>query len=115
MPQPQRSIAPGYANYTGPRLFGAPVGDLSAFPDWNAWASSTYLATPTGLKIHFSKLADDFDLQNFLNDVLTHSLTGVIHPKNLSLLSEGKKLTKEWISSGPYRIQKWNPKEIWAK
>ena len=31
MPTPSRSIAPGYTNYTGPRLFGAPVGDLSAF------------------------------------------------------------------------------------
>ena len=31
MPQSKRTFAPGYANYTGPRLFGAPVGDLSAF------------------------------------------------------------------------------------
>ena len=26
-----RGIAPGYVNYTGPRLFGAPIGDLSVF------------------------------------------------------------------------------------
>ena len=26
-----RGVAPGYVNYTGPRLFGAPIGDLSAF------------------------------------------------------------------------------------
>jgi hypothetical protein len=26
-----RSVAPGYTNYTGPRLFGAPIGGLSAF------------------------------------------------------------------------------------
>ena len=31
MPRPERTFAPGYTNYTGPRLFGAPVGDLSAF------------------------------------------------------------------------------------
>ncbi|WP_419805347.1 hypothetical protein [Terriglobus sp.] len=31
MPQPDRTFAPGYVNYTGPRLFGAPIGDLSAF------------------------------------------------------------------------------------
>lgn len=31
MAHTQRSVAPGYANYTGPRFFGAPVGDLSAF------------------------------------------------------------------------------------
>lgn len=31
MPTPNRSVAPGYVNYTGPRLFGAPIGDLSAF------------------------------------------------------------------------------------
>ena len=26
-----RGVAPGYVNYTGPRLFGAPIGDLSVF------------------------------------------------------------------------------------
>lgn len=31
MPRLDRTIAPGYTNYTGPRLFGAPIGDLSAF------------------------------------------------------------------------------------
>ena len=31
MPQPNRTFAPGYTDYTGPRLFGAPVGDLSLF------------------------------------------------------------------------------------
>lgn len=31
MPQPNRTFAPGYSNYTGPRFFGAPVGDLSVF------------------------------------------------------------------------------------
>ncbi|MBC7396698.1 MAG: hypothetical protein H7333_04570 [Bdellovibrionales bacterium] len=81
-------------------------------PVWNAWATSIYEATPNGLKIKLQKLNEDFDLEKFLSEVLTHPLSGVIHPLNLESLIKGEHPAKNWISSGPYKVRKWNPKEI---
>lgn len=47
--------------------------------------------------------------------VLSHPLSGVIHPDNLEALKRlGRNAMKptDWISSGAYRIRKWRPKEI---
>ena len=91
------------------------VSQTPVFPSsavWTAWKEAHYEATQDGIQIKFSRLTEEFDLEKFLADVLTHPLSGVIHPKNLEALSSGKPLTKDWISSGPYQIWKWNPKEI---
>ncbi len=87
-------------------------GDFAYSANWNAWAKSTFEATSNGLKIKLGPVSPEFDLEDFLSEVLTHPLSGVIHPQNLESLSKGESLKKEWISSGPYKVRKWNPKEI---
>lgn len=79
---------------------------------WTAWQDSTYEEIPGGIKIKLAHLSDDFDLEKFLSEVLTHPLAGVFHAKNIEAMRSAKSLTKDWISSGPYLIWKWNPKEI---
>jgi len=53
-------------------------------------------------------LVAGFDPQVFLKSILGHPMAGVFHPDNLKM----KEPKKEWISSGPYRVRKWRPKEI---
>jgi hypothetical protein len=86
--------------------------DLSSVPVWNAFLGTRFEATEGGLRIRIPAGLTDFDLEDFLTEVLTHPLSGVIHPLNLDALKRGEKPAKEWISSGPYKIRKWLPKEI---
>ncbi len=86
--------------------------DLSSVPVWRAFLGSTFESVGSGLRIRIPEGGSEFDLQEFLTEVLTHPLSGVIHPKNLEALKQGEKPGKEWISSGPYKIRKWLPKEI---
>ena len=88
------------------------AGSFASSAVWQAWSQAKYRATPDGLNIQLSQLGEDFDLEKFLSEVLTHPLSGVIHPSNLAELSRGEHPGKTWISSGPYKIRKWNPKEI---
>ncbi len=81
-------------------------------PIWQAWKTAVYEATSNGLRIKVMKPGEDFDLERFLSEVLTHPLSGVIHANNITAMKSGKALEKDWISSGPYSIRKWNPKEI---
>jgi hypothetical protein len=50
--------------------------------------------------------------EQYLSQLFTSPWTGAIHPKNLGSLKQGQDVTKEWISSGPYQIRRWRPKEI---
>ena len=86
---------------------------FSDLPEWQALGNAKWVAKDAqNFTITFQTLPAKFDFQKFVKQVLSHPLTGVIHPKNLEGLKKGEKITKEWISSGPYRIRKWNPKEI---
>ena len=79
---------------------------------WEAFLLSQFEATDSGLRIRIPGGIKDFDLEMFLSQFLTHPLSGPIHPKNLEALKKGEEVKKDWISSGPYKIRKWNPKEI---
>jgi hypothetical protein len=87
-------------------------------PYLTQWSTDSYWASylnaehqwvsPTEVHFVWKVLPKDFDVQVFLKSVLGHPMTGVYHPSNLKLV----KPTKDWISSGPYRVRKWKPKEI---
>ncbi len=83
-------------------------------PLWTAWLNSTLeTASDAELQYRFDASAGaEFDLEAFLSEVLTHPLAGAIHPSNLDAIRNGTSSGKTWISSGPYKIRKWNPKEI---
>jgi hypothetical protein len=82
-------------------------------PEWKALAEAKWSAKDSKtLVIEWQKMPVGFDLQKFLKSVMTQPLAGVIHPANLEALKKNQKITKEWIASGPYRVRKWNPKEI---
>jgi hypothetical protein len=99
---------------------------LSSSPLWLAWSQAEIELGTFSLKFRFPKSLDSagFDLEGFLSQVLTHPLSGAIHPRNLESIQKGELVkmpsflaqwrTGEtgWISSGPYKIRKWNPKEI---
>ncbi len=95
-----------YLKSKSPELFQTPL--------WKEWMSAEFRPTKDGLEIGFGSKGPGpgFDLERFLAEVLTHPLSGAIHPKNLEAILRGDLLTKEWISSGPYKVRKWNPKEI---
>lgn len=86
--------------------------DLSSVAVWRAFLGTRYEAIDQGLRIRIPAGSADFDLEEFMTEVLTHPLSGVIHPSNLEALKRGEKPTKEWISSGPYKVRKWLPKEV---
>jgi hypothetical protein len=88
--------------------------DLFQSPLWRAWMSAQMRDSGDGLEIDFGPkgAGPDFTPEQFLGEVLTHPLSGAIHPKNLEAIVRGEILGKEWISSGPYKVRKWNPKEI---
>jgi hypothetical protein len=93
-------------------LFLAPQVPTTS-PEWLALSKARWKAIdPKSFVIALSPLPKDFDLALFLREVMTHSLSGVVHPKNLQSLKDNQKVTRDWISSGPYRVRKWNPKEI---
>ncbi len=80
-----------------------------ADPLWNAYLSAKIVwQSSTQVQFIWRTQQTSFKADSFLKQILSHPMTGVMHPKNL----QGKKLTKEWISSGPYKVRKWNPKEI---
>ena len=83
-------------------------------PLWNAWLDAKIETFDSGLRMHLPAATgqEEFDLQGFLSEVLTHPLSGAIHSANLEEMKKGSIISKEWISSGPYKIRKWNPKEI---
>ncbi len=93
-----------YLKAKGPGLF--------ADPTWKAWMESEIRAGEGGVEFDLGKTKPGFDPAAFLASVLSHPLTGAIHPSNLESIKNGTVLTKEWISSGPYKVRKWNPKEI---
>jgi hypothetical protein len=86
--------------------------DFSEVPAWQAFLGSRWEVEGAGIRMRIRGAGSGFDLEEFLTEVLTHPLSGVIHPLNLEMLKKGEKPTKEWISSGPYKIRKWLPKEI---
>jgi hypothetical protein len=86
--------------------------DFSA--EWLAWIQSTYQSdSPHRLKVKI-KIPTGSSPNQVLNRVFSHVWTGPIHAKNLASLKAARftEVTKDWISSGPYRIRKWRPKEI---
>ena len=86
---------------------------LPLSPEWTAWTQAR-ISAPESQKLvyQWDELPKGFDSRRFLSEVLSHPLTGVVHPDNLKKLVQGQEITKEWISSGPYKVRKWNPKEI---
>jgi|GEM_PF-2266368 len=84
-----------------------------AIPQWEALAQARWSAPDAHtLVIEWKSLPRGFEAPKFLKEVLTNPLSGVVHPKNLEALQQGNKITKDWISSGPYKVRKWNPKDI---
>ncbi len=82
-------------------------------PLWQAWLQAKVTAPDaTHLEFSWTTLPAGFEVPKFLREVLTNSLSGVIHPKNLEALKAGKAITMDWISSGPYRVRKWSLREI---
>ena len=73
--------------------------------EWKNWLESKITAPDAKTLVYtftgFSTVA-----------LLSHPFTGVIHPGILARLQKGEKITKDWISSGSYKVRKWNPKEI---
>lgn len=91
------------------------VTKLTSFADhtfFGVLKNSTFKAIPHGLQITLNKLPTDFDLEEFMNEALTHPMAGVIHPTNLAELHAGINVQKTWITSGAYLISKWTAKEI---
>jgi len=106
-------IAP--VHFTGLRdLLKKKASNLFTSPDWKAWMEARIETGADWIRMDFAgvPLESGFDLERFLREVLTHPLTGAVHPKNLEAIASGARLTKDWISSGPYKVRKWNPKEI---
>jgi hypothetical protein len=85
---------------------------LASVPVWNAFLRSRFEALTDGIQIRIPAEIKDFDLEDFLTEVLSHPLSGVVHPVNLEALKRNEVPGKEWISSGPYKVRKWLPKEI---
>ncbi len=83
-------------------------------PDWIAWLDSEYKTSsvPTELQVKFPAQGVIQNPSLFLGLIFGNVLTGAIHPTNLAALQAGVAITQGWISSGPYRIRKWNPKEV---
>ncbi len=87
-------------------------------PLWNAYLTAEVeWKSPAQVQFTWKNALPNFEVDAFLKTVLSHPMTGVIHPTNLlAMKSEktlnAKPLTKDWISSGSYRVRKWNPKEI---
>jgi hypothetical protein len=113
----QEPILPEHWNQS--RQWAEPYLELfKSDPLWNAYLSSSMeWKSPTQVKFSWSKLPEQLDQDAFLKSILSHPMTGVIHPANLTALNlpkaqQGKSLHKGWISSGPYKVRKWNPKEI---
>jgi hypothetical protein len=81
---------------------------------WHAWRDSKFEAvSPTQLKISFPVQGlKSEERAKFIAQILTHPLSGPIHAKNLAELQKNEKVKGDWISSGPYKVRKWNPKEI---
>lgn len=89
---------------------GVRLGTSGVWADWLGMKAQT---TEEGLRFSFPTAgAQGIDLEQFLAEVLTHPLAGAVHPVNMDRIRAGVRLTKEWISSGPYKVRKWNPKEI---
>ena len=95
-----------YLKSRSPELFSSPL--------WKEWMNAQMRGSENTLEIDFGPKGpgSEFVLEQFLGEVLTHPLAGAIHPKNLEAIVRGETLDKEWISSGPYKVRKWNPKEI---
>jgi hypothetical protein len=85
---------------------------------WGAYVSAEVeWKSATEVQFSWKNLPAQFDAHVFMEKILSHPMTGVLHPQNLAAMrlakaEQGKKLGKEWISSGSYRVRKWNPKEI---
>lgn len=89
-----------------------------AKPYLSQWASDSlwaaYLAaevkwvSATEVQFSWKTLSQGFVADDFEKKILSHPMTGVFHPDNL----KEKNPKKNWISSGPYKVRKWNPKEI---
>jgi hypothetical protein len=87
--------------------------NFAQIPEWQALATAKWTAVDSKtLMLSWTALPAKFEIQNFLKNVMTQPFAGVIHSANLDSLKKNEKLTKGWISSGPYRVRKWNPKEI---
>ncbi len=85
------------------------LSQWSADPMWNAYLSAdVQWSSSDEVQFSWKSLPAGFDADVFQKKILSHPMTGVFHPENLKI----KTPKKEWISSGPYRVRKWNPKEI---
>lgn len=87
--------------------------NLAVLPEWQAFTRMEVVApAPQQLTLTLKSVPAGFQFIWFVQNVLSHPLSGVLHPENLKKLQAGQKVTKDWISSGPYRVRKWKPKEI---
>ena len=87
-----------------------PKGDSA----WSAWLNADASADGDSLRFDFSKVPgfDRTVSERVVKEVLTHPLSGAVHSKNLEAIRSGGDVRSSWISSGPYKARKWNPKEI---
>jgi hypothetical protein len=87
--------------------------NLGVLPEWQAFTRMKVEApAPDVLRVKLASVPAGFQFILWVQNVLTHPLSGVIHPQNLQQLKNGERVTKNWVSSGPYRVRKWKPKEI---
>jgi hypothetical protein len=79
-----------------------------------AWMKADANVDGDSLSFDFSRVPG-FDralAERVVKEVLTHPLSGAVHSKNLEAILKGEDVRSSWISSGPYKARKWNPKEI---
>jgi len=82
---------------------------LASDPLWSAYlAADVKWSSPTEVQFIWKTVPQGFVAETFEKKILSHPMTGVFHPDNL----KEKYPKKNWISSGPYKVRKWNPKEI---
>lgn len=85
----------------------------SSDPYWDVYLKAdVFWRSPRLVEYHWTSVPKTFSPDYFMKHTLSNPLTGIIHPTNLLALQQGKKVTKDWISSGPYRVLSWNSKEI---
>jgi hypothetical protein len=94
---------------------------LAVTPEWKAFLSMKVESTGSlELSAQLASVPTGFSFLTFAKEVLSHPITGAFHPDNLKQLEQplvpgvayAKQLTSGWITSGPYRVRKWKPKEI---
>ena len=81
--------------------------------EWNLWLESSLIAVDANTLIYtFPSLKGEAIPTEMIQTVFSHPFAGVIYPAHLASLEKGEVITRKWISSGPYKVRKWEAKEI---